>query len=73
MPKDKNDYIPKWKSNKRKYSAAYNKENMQDMILHFNKKTEADLINYLSIVPNKNGYIKQLIRDDMKKFDGYVE
>ncbi len=65
------DKVPKWKVNKRNYINKYNKENMKDMILHLSKKNDADIIQYLDIVPNKNGYIKQLIREDMKRFDNY--
>lgn len=31
------------------------------------KTTEADIIEKLESVPNKAGYIKQLIRDDISK------
>lgn len=31
------------------------------------KNTEADIINKLDSVPNKAGYIKGLIREDIKK------
>ena len=37
--------------------------------LHFkmNKKTDADILEKLDSVPNKQGYIKELIRADMKR------
>lgn len=59
--------IPVWKTNKRKYVNEYNKQNMKDMILHLHKKNDADIIDMLSVVPNKNGYIKGLIREDIKR------
>jgi hypothetical protein len=34
--------------------------------LRLNKKTDADCINKLESVENKQGYIKNLIRDDME-------
>lgn len=37
------------------------KENQ--MILKLNKKTDADILNKLASVPNKQGFIKSLIRD----------
>lgn len=37
------------------------------MTIAFMKSTEQDLLDYLETVPNKAGYIKQLIREDMKK------
>ncbi len=65
MAADK-DKIPVWKVNKRKYINEYNKTNMKDVILHLHKTNDADIIQMLSIVPNKNGYIKSLIRQDIK-------
>lgn len=35
------------------------------MTIAFMKSTEQDLLDYLETIPNKAGYIKQLIREDM--------
>lgn len=52
-----------------KYAAQkkYHANNRQTMTIAFMKSTEQDLLDYLETVPNKAGYIKQLIREDMKK------
>ena len=35
--------------------------------LKLNRNTDADIIAYLEKQPNFQGYLKQLIRDDMKR------
>ena len=52
---------------KRKYENRWQKENVIRVTVKLYKNTDADLIDYLSDLKNRNGYIKQLIRDDMKK------
>lgn len=51
-----------------KYSAQkrYHAKNRQTLTLSFMKSTEQDLLDYLETVTNKAGYIKNLIREDMK-------
>lgn len=43
----------------------YDKKNCYHMTLKFNIKTDADIVEKLTSVPNKQGYIKQLIRADL--------
>ena len=57
---------------KREYSEAQSKANMKYMkahvkrvILNFNINTDADILEKLSTVMNRQGYIKQLIRKDI--------
>ena len=52
-----------------KYSAQkkYHAKNRQTLTLSFMKSTEQELLDYLETVPNKAGYIKNLIREDMKR------
>lgn len=54
--------------NSDKYSAQkkYHAKNRQTLTLSFMKSTEQDLLDYLDTVPNKAGYIKGLIREDIK-------
>lgn len=59
--------MPKWKENKLNYINEYEKENVKKVLVRFNKNTESDLIDFLETKDNKQGYIKQLIRDDMAK------
>lgn len=46
-----------------RYAAKYKKQFKIDCIT----KTEQDIIDKLESVPNKAGYIKQLIRDDIAR------
>lgn len=45
-------------------SQAYNKENVKQVKLALNLKTDADIIRKLGSVANMQGYIKDLIRRD---------
>jgi len=47
-------------------AVKYNSKNVKQLKLNLNIKTDADIINALEAVPNKQGYIKELIRKDMK-------
>lgn len=49
-------------------SAKHNKTNTTTVNLRLNKKTDADILQHLeNVKPSKMGYIKGLIREDMKK------
>ena len=45
----------------------YDRENTTQFRLKLNNKTDMDIIKRLESVPNKQGYIKQLIRTDLEK------
>ena len=49
-----------------KAQARYDKENTKSYVLKLNKKTDADVLEKLRNVPNKQGYIKELMRKDMR-------
>lgn len=49
---------PQWK-----YDSAHTVQ----IKLKLNRKTDADILELLGRVPNKQGYIKDLIRADMKR------
>lgn len=49
-----------------KANAKYNKTHMKSVLLSFHENNEADILAYLNKQTNKNGYIKELIREDMK-------
>lgn len=49
----------------RKYSSEYKKKNYINMSLFLDKDTDADVIEKLSSVTNRKGYIVGLIRKDM--------
>ena len=48
-------------------SIRYNKENTVQISLKLNRSTDADLIDSLNRITNKQGYIKELIRRDIAK------
>lgn len=45
----------------------YKAKNIKQVKIELNIKTDADIIEKLDNVSNKQGYIKQLIRDDISK------
>ena len=46
--------------------AKYDKDNTVQLKLKLNKKTNADIIDYLSRQENKQGFIKTIIREFMR-------
>lgn len=50
-----------------KASVKYNEANVTQIKFNFNKKTDADVLDRLSLLKNKQGYIKRLIREDMER------
>lgn len=43
----------------------YDKKNTVQVRMKLNKKTDKDILKKLNEVPNKQGYIKKLIRKDI--------
>ena len=50
-----------------KANLKYKRKNIKQMKLDLNRNTDSDIINHLETCENKQGYIKDLIRKDMKK------
>ena len=48
-------------------NAKYDKTNTKSILLKLNLKTDSDILEKLEEVGNKQGYIKELIRRDIKK------
>lgn len=46
--------------------SAWKKENQKRIVLNLNNNTDADILLHLSQQESKQGYIKELIRKDMK-------
>lgn len=46
--------------------SRYDKAHRIQIALNLNRGTDADILEKLSSVPNKQGYIKQLIRADLR-------
>ena len=53
------------RESKRKANAKYDKSHCTGVYLKLNNKTDNDILEKLSSVPNMQGYIKQLIRQDI--------
>jgi hypothetical protein len=51
---------------KLKASAKYDKQNTRIIQMKLNKKTDADILDYLDAQDNRQGFIKELIRKHMK-------
>lgn len=48
-------------------SKKYDEENTVRLSLKLNKTTDADILEKLEEVESKQGYVKELIRKDLKK------
>lgn len=52
-------------------SAKYNETNVKQYALKLNVKTDSDIIEFFeSLEGSRQGYIKQLIRDDIQRGNG---
>lgn len=49
------------------YQGEWKKKNTTQISLNLNHNTDEDILTFLNSLPNKQGYIKALIREDMKK------
>ena len=49
--------------------ARYDAQNTKQIVLKLNRRTDADILRKLDEQPNKQGYIKQLIRADIEFSD----
>lgn len=47
--------------------SRWQKENVSRLFVKLYKNTDEDILKFLDSIENKQGYIKQLIRDDMKR------
>lgn len=47
-------------------SVKYNETHVVQIKFNFNKVSDADIIEKLQSLPNKQGYVKSLIRKDME-------
>lgn len=54
----------------KKSKAKYDKENTVRLGLKLNKNTDMDILEWLSGIENRQGYIKSLIRADILKKQG---
>lgn len=47
--------------------ARYDKKNMKGLYIKLHKKNDKDIIDKLEQVESKQGYVKELIRNDLKQ------
>lgn len=51
----------------KEHQVRYQKEHVRRTVINLIDRTDSDIIQKLDSVENKQGYIKQLIRDDIKR------
>ena len=51
------------------YQSRWCKDNTKGIYLKLSKTTDADIINWLADHTNKQGYIKELIRADIRNWN----
>ncbi|WRK54631.1 hypothetical protein SD457_06805 [Coprobacillaceae bacterium CR2/5/TPMF4] len=51
---------------KKRANMKSDKKNAKYVTLKLNKNTDKDILEYLDTLDNKNGYLKKLIRQDIK-------
>lgn len=49
------------------YNSEYQKEHIRRIVVNINRKTMMDVAEHLDKIDNKQGYILELIRKDIKK------
>lgn len=52
--------------NKKEYDEKYQKQNIRQIKLNMNRKTEPEILEWLEKQDNIQGYIKKIIKEDMK-------
>lgn len=57
---------------KKMAQVKYDKNNTTQIMLKLNNKTDADLIEHLNSLENRQGYIKNLIRSDLRGSSGVL-
>lgn len=55
------------KAKHQQYNADYDKANTTRLAVKLNNTTDKDILEWLRLMPNKQGYIKDLIRTDMTR------
>lgn len=60
----------KYTQAKRAYTDNYLKENTKNYAFRFSKIYDADVIEFMDKQKNKCGFVKELIREHMRKVNG---
>ena len=56
-----------WKENKKAYIMEYKRSKIKRVPFDLNTETDRDILEFLEEIENKNGYIKNLIREDIDR------
>lgn len=59
------------KESQYKASKKYDAKMVVPLYIKLNRKTDADIIDMLEKVPNKQGYVKQAIRNEIERGTEY--
>lgn len=51
----------------KEHQMKYQEAHVRRTVIDLNDRTDADILTHLKTLPNKQGYIKQLIREDMAR------
>ena len=54
-----------YRKRQREYQAKYNAANTTRIYVKLNNKTDKDIIDFLDTVENRQGLVKELLRDHM--------
>lgn len=57
----------KYSESAKKSLLKYQKANIQQVKFNFHRQYDADILSFLDSLPNKQGYVKSLIRADMAR------
>lgn len=57
------------KETQKKYQAEWSKKNVKGFYIKLCQSTDADIISWLEDQNNKQGYIKELIRADIRNWN----
>ena len=57
------------KEKRKAYQSRWCKDNIKGFYIKLSKTTDADIINWLADHTNKQGYIKELIRADIRNWN----
>ena len=55
------------RESQKRANAKYDRANTTRLYIKLNNNTDADVLDHLQNISNKQGYIKSLIREDIKK------
>ena len=55
-----------------KAQAKYDKQNTKQLMLKLNTTNDADILAKLDAIENKQGYIKKLVRDNLKNTESVL-